>query len=61
MRFIMTFVWSFLLITVLNYLTTSIKDTGEFILEDGFIPAIGIALLVFLLASIIPKESTPDY
>lgn len=60
MRFIMTFVWAFLLVTVVNYLASSIKAV-DFVLEAGYVPAVALAILVFVLAAVIPNESTPDY
>ncbi|HEY4565969.1 DUF2929 family protein [Planococcaceae bacterium Storch 2/2-2] len=60
MRFIMTFVWSFALVILANYVAGAIKGR-PFVLADSYLPAALLAVFVFLLAAVIPKESTPEY
>ncbi|WP_040227790.1 YjzD family protein [Bhargavaea cecembensis] len=60
MQYILTFVWSFLLITMLNYVVSSINAV-PFDFGLGVIVSLVISVLVFIISAILPDESTPDY
>ena len=56
MQYIMTFVWSFLLITMLNYVVSSVLNV-PFEFMTGVIVSVAFAVLIFILAAIIPSDS----
>ncbi|MET3575654.1 putative PurR-regulated permease PerM [Bhargavaea ullalensis] len=56
----MTFVWSFVLVTMLNYVVSSINDV-PFDFALGAIVSVVLSILVFIVSAILPTESTPDY
>ncbi|WP_369823351.1 DUF2929 family protein [Sporosarcina sp. P17b] len=55
----MTFVWSFLLVAMLNYVAGSIGGT-EFDFMAGVTVSIVLAVLVLIITAIIPNESPAD-
>lgn len=55
MKFVFTFVWSFLLITLLNYVVSSVNGV-HFDFTLGAIVSVGVALLLFVISKIIPNE-----
>lgn len=55
MKFVFTFVWSFLLITLLNYVVSSVNGV-YFDFTLGAIVSVGVALLLFVISKIIPNE-----
>lgn len=59
MHYIMTFVWSFLLVAMLNYVAGSIVGT-EFDFMAGVTVSIVLAVLVLIITAIIPNESPAD-
>ncbi|ARK22527.1 DUF2929 domain-containing protein [Sporosarcina sp. P26b] len=59
MHYIMTFVWSFLLVAMLNYVAGSIGGT-EFDFMAGVTVSIVLAVLVLIITAIIPNESPAD-
>ncbi len=59
MHYIMTFVWSFLLVAMLNYVAGSIVDVG-FDFMAGVTVSIVLAVLVLIITAVIPDESPAD-
>ena len=55
MQYIMTFVWSFLLISMLNYVVSSVLNV-PFEFMTGVIVSVAFAVLIFILAAIIPND-----
>lgn len=55
MKFVFTFVWSFLLVTTLNYVVSSVNNV-EFQFAFGAILSVFVAILIFIISSIIPNE-----
>lgn len=60
MRFIMTFFWSFLLVTMLNYVAGSIGNY-DFEFLPGTIISVIVALFVILIAESFPKGEIADH
>ena len=59
MQYIITFFWSFLLVTMLNYVVSSVNDVN-FNFMNGLIISLVFSVLVIIIAAVIPNESTPD-
>ena len=59
MKYIITFFWSFLLVTMLNYVVSSVLGV-DFNFMNGVYASLAVSVLVFLIAAVIPNESTPD-
>ncbi|MER1984514.1 MAG: YjzD family protein [Solibacillus sp.] len=59
MQYIVTFVWSFLLVSMLNYVVSSVMGV-PFDFVAGAIISVAFSILVFVVAAIIPSESTPE-
>ncbi len=59
MQYIMTFIWSFLLVTMLNYVVSSVLAT-TFDFVTGAIISVIFAVLVLIVGAIIPNEPTPE-
>ncbi|PKG25522.1 YjzD family protein [Niallia nealsonii] len=55
MRYLFTFIWSFLLAQMLTYVVSSMNG-NSFSLGTGFILSIIFTVLVFVLGAIIPNE-----
>ena len=55
MQYIMTFVWSFLLITMLNYVVSSVLNV-PFEFMTGVIVSVAFAVLIFIIAAIILND-----
>ncbi|GKU81775.1 YjzD family protein [Niallia sp. NCCP-28] len=55
MRYLFTFIWSFLLAQMLTYVVSSMNGSS-FSLSTGFILSIIFTVLVFVLGAIIPNE-----
>ena len=56
MQYIMTFVWSFLLITMLNYVVSSVLNV-PFEFMTGAIVSVAFAVIIFIIAAILPNDS----
>ncbi|MDX1807123.1 MAG: YjzD family protein [Paenisporosarcina sp.] len=55
MKYIFTLIWSFLLVTMLNYVVASVQDVPfDFLL--GAILSVGVAVVIFIIAAIIPND-----
>ena len=60
MQFIITFIWSFLLFTTLNYVVSSVNAV-PFDLGLGAIVSVIAAIIIFIISAILPEEPLPDY
>ena len=61
MKFIITFLWSFLLVTMVNYVAGSIAGIASFDFMGGVIAAVVMAIIVLVVTAIIPNEEVADY
>lgn len=59
MRYFMTLVWSFLLVTMLNYVVSSVLGV-HFDFATGAIISVIFTILVLVISAIIPNEPTPE-
>lgn len=59
MQYIATFVWSFMLVSMLNYVVSSVLGV-PFDFQVGAILSVVVSVLIFVIGAIIPNESTPD-
>lgn len=59
MRYIFGLILSVLLVSMLNYVVSAILGV-EFNFMNGVYVSLIFAVLVFIIAAIIPNESTPD-
>lgn len=59
MQYIATFFWSFVLVTMLNYVVSSVLGV-HFDFVTGAIISLVFAVLVLIITAIIPNEPTPD-
>ena len=59
MQYIMTSVWSFLLVAMLNYVAGSIVE-APFDFMTGVIVSIVMAVVVLIITAIIPDEAPAD-
>ncbi|SFQ24106.1 Protein of unknown function [Psychrobacillus psychrotolerans] len=57
MQYIMTVFWSVVLVTMLNYVVSSVQNV-EFVFINGIIMSIPVAIMVLIIAAIIPEEPT---
>ncbi|MEK3952777.1 MULTISPECIES: YjzD family protein [Psychrobacillus] len=57
MQYIMTVFWSVVLVTMLNYVVSSVQNV-EFVFMNGIIMSIPVAIMVLIIAAIIPEEPT---
>jgi len=55
MKFVFTFIWSFFLISMLNYVVSSINAVPfDFVL--GAIVSVVVTILIFVISAIIPND-----
>ncbi|WP_153731998.1 YjzD family protein [Sporosarcina obsidiansis] len=59
MHYIMTFVWSFLLVSMLNYVAGSIVG-AEFDFMAGVTVSVVLAIIVLIITAIIPNDAPAD-
>ncbi len=59
MQYIVTFFWSFLLVSMTNYVVSSVLGVN-FNFMNGLIVSLVFSVLVIIIAAIIPNESTPE-
>ncbi|KGR80563.1 YjzD family protein [Ureibacillus manganicus] len=59
MQYIATFFWSFLLVTMLNYVVSSVLGVN-FDFVTGAIISLIFSVLVLIVTAIIPNEPTPE-
>lgn len=55
MKYIMTFVWSIILISMLNYVVSSVQDV-HFNFNHGLIISIPVAIMILIITAIIPND-----
>ncbi|MGO1057969.1 YjzD family protein [Planococcus sp. FY231025] len=59
MQYIGTFVWSFLLISLLNYVVSAVQNVHfDFML--GVYLSLAVSILVFVLGALIPEGPAPE-
>ncbi|GLC87748.1 YjzD family protein [Lysinibacillus piscis] len=59
MQYIVTFIWSFLLVSMLNYVVSSVLGV-DFDFQTGAITSVVFAILIFVIGAIIPNDPTPE-
>ena len=57
MKYIMTLIWSVILVSMLNYVVSSVQNV-DFVLSNGLIMSIPVAIMIFIISAIIPNEPT---
>ena len=55
MKLVFTLIWSFLLITMLNYVVSSVANV-PFDFQLGAIISLGVAVVIYIISTIIPNE-----
>ncbi|MBE1555059.1 YjzD family protein [Sporosarcina limicola] len=60
MRYLMTFVWSFLLVTMLNYVAGSIANI-PFDFISGAIMSVVLAVFVLIISASLPEGPVADH
>lgn len=55
MKLVLTLIWSFLLITMLNYVVSSVANV-PFDFQLGVIISLGVTAVIYILSVIIPNE-----
>lgn len=58
MKYIMTLVWSVILVSMLNYVVSSVQAV-PFIFKNGLIMSIPVAIMIFIITAIIPNDPLP--
>ena len=59
MQYIITFFWSFLLVTMLNYVVSSVMGV-DFNFVAGAVISLVFSVLIFIIAAVIPNEPVAD-
>lgn len=59
MQFIGTFFWSFLLISLLNYVVSAVQNV-DFNFMLGVYMSVVVSILIFIISSIIPESPAPE-
>lgn len=59
MQYIMSFIWSFMLISMLTYVVSSVLG-AHYSFTNGAIISVIFAVLILIVTAIIPNEPTPD-
>ena len=59
MQYIITFFWSFLLVTMLNYVVSSVMGV-DFNFVAGAIISVVFSVLIFIIAAVIPNDPVAD-
>lgn len=59
MQYIVTFFWSFLLVSMLNYVVSSVMGV-PFDFVAGAIVSVVFSILVFVIAAILPNDPMPE-
>lgn len=59
MQYILSFIWSFLLISMLTYVVSSVL-AADYSFTDGAIISVFFAILVMLVTAVIPNDPTPE-
>lgn len=58
MQYIVTFLWSFLLITMLNYVVSSVLGV-DFVFATGVIISVVFSIVIILISAVLPSQ--PDH
>ncbi|MFD1206697.1 MULTISPECIES: DUF2929 family protein [Sporosarcina] len=61
MKYIITFFWSFILVTMLNYVAGSIASIEVFDFTGGIIASIVLSILVLMVTAVIGNEEVADH
>ncbi|AIY06080.1 hypothetical protein Plano_2115 [Planococcus sp. PAMC 21323] len=59
MQYIGTFVWSFLLISLVNYVVSAVQNV-PFDFMVGVYISIGVSILIFVMSAVIPNETAAE-
>ena len=59
MQYIGTFLWSFFLISLLNYVVSAVQNV-PFDFMIGVYISVGVTILIFVMSAIIPEGPTPE-
>lgn len=59
MQYIGTFLWSFFLISLVNYVVSAVQNV-PFDFMIGVYISVGVSILIFVMAAVIPNEPTPE-
>ncbi|WP_391208122.1 DUF2929 family protein [Psychrobacillus sp. L4] len=59
MKYIMTLIWSVILVSMLNYVVSSVQDQ-DFVFSHGLIMSIPVAIMIIIITAIIPNEPAPS-
>lgn len=60
MQYIGTFFWSVLIISTLNYVVSAVQNV-PFDFMMGIYFSVAVALLIFVIDAILPKEAVKEY
>ncbi len=60
MKYIITFVVSFLLVSMLNYVAGAIANVPTFEFTTGIIVSLVLSVMIFAIAALIPDEEVAD-
>lgn len=59
MQYIGTFIWSFLLISLLNYVVSAVQNVPfDFML--GVYMSVAVSILIFIASALMPEEPVAD-
>lgn len=58
MKYIITIVWTVILVSMLNYVVSSVQNV-EFVLENGLIMAVPAVIMIFIIGAVIPNDPLP--
>ncbi|MFC5604641.1 DUF2929 family protein [Sporosarcina koreensis] len=61
MKYIMAFIWSFLLVTMLNYVAGSIAGVPAFNFMGGVVAAVVMAIIILCITAITPEGEVADH
>ncbi|MCM3358921.1 MULTISPECIES: DUF2929 family protein [unclassified Psychrobacillus] len=56
MQYVMTVIWTLILVTMLNYVVGSVNGVEEFNFFHGLYMAIPAAIIIILITKVIPDE-----
>ncbi|WP_342600428.1 YjzD family protein [Psychrobacillus sp. FSL H8-0483] len=55
MKYIMTLIWSVILVSMLNYVVSSVQNV-PFEVVNGLIMSVPVAIMIFIISAIIPND-----
>ncbi len=61
MKYVMTFFWSFCLISMLNYVSGAIANVPVFDFTTGAIVSVVVSVIIILLAESFPEGEIADH